>query len=331
MRVKNPIVVLGPDGRPFQGASVQTRIRATNADAPVFAAETGATAGSNPATTDANGEVDQWLPRGAYACTVTGTGLTTRIIPLDVAPGSPDSIDADWVDDDAIGAGLVAVRQADGSVAWTQVGSEGIGPGVVGPTQLAAGAVGTRELADGAVTDVKVLAANRDGSPGVHSMRTLGTGAQQACAGNDVRLSDMRVPIDGSVTAGKLASARYASSSIATPVAVSSSFTEVLRLTPSTAGRPWVLLASGILVAGAVAAAAEARFEWSTDGTVWSLTGIVGVPLVTSLGASERQEFSLLAVKTNADVGSPRYVRLTARETAGAIDVDDVTMVAFEL
>jgi hypothetical protein len=36
--------------------------------------------------------------------------------------------------------------------------------------------------------------ANLDGLPAVESLRTLGTGAQQACAGNDPRLSDPRTP-----------------------------------------------------------------------------------------------------------------------------------------
>lgn len=45
-----------------------------------------------------------------------------------------------------------------------------------------------------AVTDAKVATANKDGVAGTPSMRTLGVGAQQACAGNDVRLSDSRNP-----------------------------------------------------------------------------------------------------------------------------------------
>lgn len=45
-----------------------------------------------------------------------------------------------------------------------------------------------------AVTDAKVAAANKDGVAGTASMRTLGTGAQQAAAGNDSRLSDARTP-----------------------------------------------------------------------------------------------------------------------------------------
>jgi hypothetical protein len=45
-----------------------------------------------------------------------------------------------------------------------------------------------------AVTDGKVAAANKDGAVGTACMRTLGTGSAQACAGDDSRLSNARVP-----------------------------------------------------------------------------------------------------------------------------------------
>lgn len=45
-----------------------------------------------------------------------------------------------------------------------------------------------------AITDSKVAAANKDGTAGTPSLRTLGTGAAQAAAGNDSRLSDSRAP-----------------------------------------------------------------------------------------------------------------------------------------
>jgi hypothetical protein len=44
------------------------------------------------------------------------------------------------------------------------------------------------------ITDAHVAAANKDGVVGTPSLRTLGTGSQQAAAGNDGRLSDTRVP-----------------------------------------------------------------------------------------------------------------------------------------
>ena len=68
----------------------------------------------------------------------------------------------------------------------------------------------------GKITDTKVAAANKDGAAAVPSMRTLGTGATQAVAGNDARLSDDRgqlgfrhtlsadlaIPADNSVVMG---------------------------------------------------------------------------------------------------------------------------------
>lgn len=46
----------------------------------------------------------------------------------------------------------------------------------------------------GSLTDNHVATANKDGVAGTASMRTLGTGAQQSCAGNDSRLSNARTP-----------------------------------------------------------------------------------------------------------------------------------------
>lgn len=68
-----------------------------------------------------------------------------------------------------------------------------------------------------AVTDAKVATANKDGVAGTASMRTLGTGATQACAGNDSRLSDSRAP---SGTASGDLSGTYPSPQIATGVII---------------------------------------------------------------------------------------------------------------
>jgi hypothetical protein len=48
-------------------------------------------------------------------------------------------------------------------------------------------------------TSAKVASANKDGTAAIPSMRTPGTGAQQAAAGNDDRFSDARSPSAGSV------------------------------------------------------------------------------------------------------------------------------------
>jgi hypothetical protein len=60
---------------------------------------------------------------------------------------------------------------------------------------IAAGAVGLTEIADSL----------DDGPASMPTLRRLGTGANQAAAGNDPRLSDQRVPTDNTVTAAKVA------------------------------------------------------------------------------------------------------------------------------
>jgi hypothetical protein len=60
---------------------------------------------------------------------------------------------------------------------------------------IATGAVGLTEIADSL----------DDGPASMPTLRRLGTGANQAAAGNDSRLSDQRVPPDNAVTAAKVA------------------------------------------------------------------------------------------------------------------------------
>ena len=50
------------------------------------------------------------------------------------------------------------------------------------------------KIAQNTITDANVAAANKDGAVGVPSLRTLGTGALQAAAGNDARFTDSRNP-----------------------------------------------------------------------------------------------------------------------------------------
>lgn len=101
MRTKNPVTVLGPDGRPLAGASVYTRVRGTGADATVYAAETGGAPGSNPAVTGTTGRATQWLERGAYASTITGPGMDPYVEEWDSAPASDGAVDNVWLADTA--------------------------------------------------------------------------------------------------------------------------------------------------------------------------------------------------------------------------------------
>ncbi|MBW2647293.1 MAG: hypothetical protein JRE23_14180 [Deltaproteobacteria bacterium] len=54
------------------------------------------------------------------------------------------------------------------------------------------------------ITNAMCAAALKDPAAGTAGLRTIGTGALQACAGNDSRLSDTRLPPDAGVTQAKL-------------------------------------------------------------------------------------------------------------------------------
>lgn len=80
-------------------------------------------------------------------------------------------------------------------------------------------------IADGTITHVDIAAANKDGAAGTPSMRTLGTGATQAVAGNDTRLSDARTPTAhqhsaADITSGTMDFARLPTGTTGSTVAV---------------------------------------------------------------------------------------------------------------
>jgi hypothetical protein len=61
--------------------------------------------------------------------------------------------------------------------------------GTIADTELADGAVTSAKILDGTIVHGDVATANKDGTAATPSMRTLGTGAAQACAGNDSRVT----------------------------------------------------------------------------------------------------------------------------------------------
>ena len=81
-----------------------------------------------------------------------------------------------------------------GEIADDAVGSAEIADDAVGTAEIADDAVGSDQIANGSITDADVAAANIDGTAATPSLRTLGTGAGQAAAGNDPRFSDSRTP-----------------------------------------------------------------------------------------------------------------------------------------
>ncbi len=138
-------------------------------------------------------------------------GRNQRVHQLSTAPGSPVT-------------GQMYYNTTDNTLYWwnntawvaASAGAGGPPTGAAGG-DLAGSTYPNPIIAALAVTDAKVATANKDGVVGTASMRTLGSGAQQACAGNDSRLSDARAPT-GAAT-GDL-SGTYPSPQIATGVIV---------------------------------------------------------------------------------------------------------------
>lgn len=132
----------------------------------------------------------------------TGTGFfTAGPAPVDAAPGVPssrtlgtNSNQACAGDDPRLVGGLAATGDIGGTYpgpitvnTWNgqnkaQVVAS-VPPQVHGSSHLAGGS----DPISG-ITDAQIAAANKDGPAATAGMRTLGTGAQQACAGNDPRL-----------------------------------------------------------------------------------------------------------------------------------------------
>jgi hypothetical protein len=79
-------------------------------------------------------------------------------------------------------------------VAAGAIGSPEIAGDAVTSAKIADDAVATPQIADGSVTADDVAPANVDGATTAPSLRSLGTGANQAAAGDDPRFSDSRTP-----------------------------------------------------------------------------------------------------------------------------------------
>lgn len=96
-------------------------------------------------------------------------------------------------------------------------GGSGVADGDYGDIRVDSG--GTLWTIDSGVVDLDNIAAellpSGTAAAGDEALRALGTGSDNACAGDDSRLSDARTPTDGSVTAAKVAGSLKPSGSAA--------------------------------------------------------------------------------------------------------------------
>lgn len=165
-----------------------------------------ATADRTGITVDAgafDGQFIQIANRSAFSLTFNATEATSRVVGGGaIAPASRSLLmwDANY---GGVGTGRWVKLPADAAAAIASLRTLG-----TGATQAAAGndtrLSDTRTPTDSSVTDAKVAAAAAiaesklnlasDAAAGTASRRTLGTGATQAAAGNDSRLTDARAP-----------------------------------------------------------------------------------------------------------------------------------------
>jgi hypothetical protein len=96
-----------------------------------------------------------------------------------------------------IGSGVIANADisATAAIGWSKIDKTGSSLADLSTRSAGDLSSGTLPLARlSGITDVQIAAANKDGVATLASLRTLGTGAQQACAGNDSRLTNARTP-----------------------------------------------------------------------------------------------------------------------------------------
>lgn len=148
------------DGSAYSGARVTITDSPSGSLSTVYDSASGVGTLANPLTSNSEGELAGYLPTGQYTFT-TAAGEVSDVKTVEVVAAS----------DITGGGGSLTVGDTS-TVDLTLAGSNL-----------------TAAVQSASITDTHVAGANKDGAAGTASMRTLGTGASQAAAGNDSRFS----------------------------------------------------------------------------------------------------------------------------------------------
>jgi hypothetical protein len=173
----------------IQGFAIQNGVGPNNGDALLYNSLTSQwehapiVFGGGPPVGPAGGDLGGLYPNPSV------TGLQTDPLPATVADGflKRNALNTGW-EEVTYGSAANTVCEGDDARLSDARAPTGAAGGDL------TGTYPNPTIAALAVTDSKVAVANKDGLAAVASMRTLGAGATQACAGNDARLSDARTP-----------------------------------------------------------------------------------------------------------------------------------------
>ena len=127
------------------------------------------------------------VPNGGPLVVTSDGRLADARVPTGAAGGDLDG--SNYPNPVLKGGAVTGSKIQDGAVGTAKITDKAVTAGKIADdtitaTQIAAGAVGPSEILDGSIGPTEVNPANVDGLAAAPSLRTLGTGAQQAAPGN---------------------------------------------------------------------------------------------------------------------------------------------------